>query len=385
MIPRDIVTVNPSERNETHYRINPDTSHTTLFSVTVSSAEYRLETHGFDIEGYHRRLRRGDLIPHTPYERFECDWSLRPGYYHRYNPAIATSYHTDTNWDYAPATDVATRYNDIGVPRAEAKLKDFGSAVQKAASNIYSQGHDSLTFVAELTKTIAMFRTARESLIKLLTETTKGKTLAQSWLEFRYGWRTLYYDMVDITHALSNLADKRTRFSERAGSSSTLTSVSYVSAGTPTVSDVSFVYTISETKKISLRGSVTADIDPPEFRFNPAITAWELVRFSFIIDWFINVGLWLEALSFLTFTTNYAASGGVKIDISRSCDLTTLVFATGQTGSGTAGADMKASYSIRIPTSVPIIPLVNVRVDVPKFIDLWALTTGKIPLGTTRL
>jgi hypothetical protein len=276
-------------------------------------------------------------------------------------------------------------YNDIGVPRAEAKLKDYLPQIQKAASNIYSQGHDSLTFVAELTKTIAMFRHARESLIKLITQTSKGKTLAQSWLEFRYGWRTLYYDMVDITGALANLADERTRFSERTGSSSSSTTATTVSFGTPGVSDLAMTFVISETKKISLRGAVTADIDPPNFQFNPAITAWELVRFSFIIDWFINVGLWLEAMSFLTFATNYAASGGVRIDVVRSCDVTSIAFGAGQTGTGVMGSDMVASYMIRIPGSVPIVPLINIRVDVPKFIDLWALTTGKIPKGTLRL
>jgi hypothetical protein len=276
-------------------------------------------------------------------------------------------------------------YTDITVPAAEAASKDYGAQVQKAASSIYSQGHDSLTFVAELTKTIAMFKHARESLIKLITQTSKGKTLAQSWLEFRYGWRTLYYDMVDITGALANLADERTRFSERAGNSSTSSSASTVSFGTPGVSDLSMSFGITETKKISLRGSVTADIDPPTFQFNPAITASELVRFSFIIDWFINVGLWLEAMSFLTFTTNYSASGGVRIDISRSCDVTSVTFGSGQSGTAIMGSVMVASYSIRNPTSVPIVPLVNIRVDVPKFIDLWALTSGKIPSGTTRL
>jgi len=148
LIPRDTVIVDPFYQTERHYRINPDLSQTTLFSGSVLASEKRSESHGFNIEGYWKRVRRGDLMPHTPYERFDAIWALRPGVYHRYNPGIATSYHTDSNWEYSPATYAPMIYNDIGVPRAEAKLKDYLPQIQKAASNIYSQGHDSLTFVA---------------------------------------------------------------------------------------------------------------------------------------------------------------------------------------------------------------------------------------------
>lgn len=377
MIPRDVVNVDPTYVTERHYRINADTTQTTIVSASVLSAKVVSESHGFGIENYHRRVRQGDLMPHTPYERFQSTWKLRPGVYHRYTTTPGVSFHTDANWEYAPATYTPMIYDDITVPRAEAKLKDYLPQIQRAAANIYSQGHDALTFVAEFTKTVALFGETRQTLMDLLTTGLRGKTLEDSWLKYRYGWRTLYFDMVDIANALANLESERTRFSEKAGASSTTSSVSTVSFGTPGVSDLSMAFAITETKKVSLRGAVTADISPPNFRFNPAVTAWELMRFSFIIDWFINVGLWLEAMSFLTFATKYAASGGVKIDITRSCDVTSFVLGAGQTGSGTMGSDMTASYWIRIPGSVPTIPLINVRVDTPKFIDLWALVSRR--------
>jgi hypothetical protein len=138
-----------------HYRINLDLSETTLFDVSSRIGDYQSEAHGFDIEGYHKRLRQGDLMPHTPFERWKYEF-LCAGIFHRYQ-TDGYSFHTPLYWTNDWATDSLVKQS-IAVPRAAAKLKDYGPQMQAAASRIYSQGHDSLTFVAELTKTISMFK-----------------------------------------------------------------------------------------------------------------------------------------------------------------------------------------------------------------------------------
>jgi hypothetical protein len=384
LIPRDVSVLLPVYNNQRHYRINVGGSETTLFNVSSMTSDSQSVSHGFDIENYHRRVRMGELMPHTPYERWRYDFQVT-GSYHNYNSSDGTSVHTPSWWTNDWFTDSLVK-ESMSAPAAVAKLKDYFPQVQAAAAKIYTQGHDSLTFVAEFTKTISMFANARESLIKLITSIPKGKTLAQSWLEFRYGWRTLYFDMVDVQHALVNLNESKNRFSERTGTKSTSSTATAMTQGTHGVSPIALTMTATREETISVRGSVAADIEPPRFRFNPAITAWELVKFSFIIDWFINVGLWLEAMSFLTFATSYSASGSVKIEAHTIGSLTTATFGPGYSGTTSFSAESHSQYMVRIPTRVPTVPLFNVRVNVPKFIDLWALLVGKgsIPNLRTR-
>jgi hypothetical protein len=242
--------------------------------------------------------------------------------------------------------------------------------VQAAAGNLYSKGWDALTFTAELSKTVQMFTNLRKSLIRLL----RHGDVAKTWLEYRYGWRTLYFDMVDVSKALADLEAKRTRFKERAGYSYRTVSVTNSS-----YSDSVNSWLCSRTlyTNISVRGSIVADINPPRFQFNPITTTWELITFSFIIDWFIGVGQWLNALSFLTLQTGYEAAGGVKIQ--QELLKTTYYYSFNPsfgTGFLEASSEFTSEYVVRVPTSVSLIPQVTVKLDVPKILDLWALVRG---------
>lgn len=135
------------------------------------------------------------------------------------------------------------------------------------------------------------------------------------------------------------------------------------------------------TDEISLRGSVTADINPPRFQLNPVITGWELIRFSFIIDWFVQVGTWLEAMSFLVFSTNYTASYGYKVTREVNCTMTDVVFNATSSGSHEGYALSTGELTWRIPSTVSHLPTIRVNVNTPKMIDLWALLSGIRPRG----
>jgi hypothetical protein len=384
MIPRGAATAVPISGTERHYRINADSSQTQLSLGSALFDETISEYHGWDIPGYHKRRRSGELLQPTPFEQFSAKGSWT-GTYFRYNPALNNYWRTDSNWSH-PSTLIPWRY-DIGTLRTEARSYDFSPQITQAAANIYASGHDTLTFLAEFRKVIAMFIHAHGNLVNLLSKRPSFRgvkslsdAMNQHWLEYRYGWRILYFDMVDIANALADLEDVRGRFSERAGSSTsktTITDASYSSV------DFSMTVRVIESKKVSLRGSVTADITPPKFRFNPVLTAWELIRFSFIIDWFIGIGSWLESMSLLAFSSGQVAAGGVKITCQKNGTLLTSAAGAGQSGTFLYNMQNIAEYTVRLPSSVPSLPSVNVRLDVPKFIDLWALfislLTGKKP------
>lgn len=337
--------------------------------------EYVNIMRGWNIPNFHKRKVSGELLPYTPYEYFEGKYTNNLGYI-KFFFTDYTEY-SDHTHDYLPGCDlpyVDDYYGNISYTycRDLASNYDLAFYVQAAAANVYSQGYDALTSLAELRETISMFTGLRERLIKLLRRGLSLKSLEDIWLEYRYGWRTLYFDMVELSELMASLDDSFKRYTERAGHKEEYTTSSVHTVAWPSLTwDITTTTSIS----ISLRGSVTADIQPPKFAFNPLTTAWELVTLSFVIDWFLKVGTWLQALSFLVLQTDYTAAGGFSLKATRTIEfgnfrspnnhVHNVSYSGSQTGS--------VVYKVRTPMRVSTIPHLAITLDVPKFIDLWAL------------
>lgn len=323
---------------------------------------------GVDIGEYYAKKRRGELLPMNEFTHCKIKGSSSS------SPASATGGSSPqyvitglrainwANWTVTEAelANIADQYRD-----------DAEHFVNIAAAKIYGRGHDTLTMLAELHKVARMFRNAVGTLSNLL----KGRDIAQAWLEYRYGWRLLYFDIVDIQKALSQIDGEMKRFKERVGysidSQLTRTSVPYDWATQHGSYDVVDEY------DVSVRGAVVADINPPEFRFNPLTTSWELVRFSFIVDWFLDIGSWLEALSFLTIASDYVAAGGVKVTFRRKIENHQCVPDSpylSVTGDWTS--DVSGEYVVRTPASVGKFPQPLINLDAFKVMDLLALIFG---------
>lgn len=358
---------------------NITTAYTSVYNGTVTngtsvSTLSNESMTGFDTVNFHSKKRRGELLPLTPFTHQKMHATSTAGSYHVFKTgADYTGYggHRATPF---PGWDI-----DVAELQAIMNQHNADPMVTAAAAKIYGHGHDSLTFLAELHKVARMFRNLIPNLKALLAK--KPGSLYQSWLEYRYGWRLLYYDIVEIQKALANLDGERRRFSQTCGMN--VASDSIVDDGYQQWSTSYHSWSYKTDYTVSVRGTVVADISPPKFRFNPLTTAWELVRFSFVIDWFIDVGSWLESMSFLTLQQNYVAAGGLKIEATRTCVNYDYGFRNGYSGyfnDPTSYASAEAS--VRSPQSVPNVPLLNVRLDIPKFLDLWALLAGaRNPLG----
>lgn len=319
---------------------------------------------GYDIENYHKRMKAGDLLPHTSFEASSIEgqasgmWDVTRSTdnYHYYmvpyglstdsywilgTPEI-TDYVTDTDWDYL---------------------------VQQAAAGIYSSGHDTLTFLAELHKVRRMFKQFLPKLYNFI----KGKNwnqLHRLWLEGRYGWRVLIYDLQNINDALQNFDSERLRYSERRGET--------VSDATETSSNksASFCYyteTVSTSWEVSMRGAVTADIKPAQWQHNLAVTGWELVPFSFVIDWVVNVGQFLSSMSFLYVSRAHVASTGYKLTVVKQFKRDYTSGRSNWSGEYWINNLCTAVVRERTPTSVSINPQNKLRLNEFKILDILAL------------
>lgn len=249
-----------------------------------------------DTPHYRARLKRGELLPLNDYDKT----SRRATYASSYVTSDPTANPVWTSY-YTPDAGLPPGYAtlpDLDYSLLESELPSPGDYLQAAAAGVYGQGWDALTFAGELGKTATMFRQIGKSLISLMSV----RNWPSLYLQYRYGWRTLYYDLLQLQKAIQQIDDKRKRFQERRFGRFDLT----VSIPTSWNYSTSYGAVSSVIKyKLGVGGAVVADIEPPKISFNPVKTGWELVTASFIVDWFINIGQWIDAMSFLVVQERY--------------------------------------------------------------------------------
>lgn len=126
----------------------------------------------------------------------------------------------------------------------------------------------------------------------------RSRQTSSAWLEYQYGW----YPMVLDVYILSNLQDL---FAGGTVKSSAREVITYKKGST------------NVNAELRSRYACTILVTDPAIAFsnqiglvNPATVAWELVPFSFVVDWFLPVGDYLDSLT---------ATVGMSVkDISRS-------------------------------------------------------------------
>lgn len=352
-------------------------------------------THGTCIDNYHKKVARGELIPHTPFLQTYKAGKLTFG---AGTWTWTDGWSTFKDYTFLPGVypSATQGYMFPGYSEIEETLLqlDYDYNVQKAASKIYSDGtHDTLTFLAELGKTRDMFKNMLQRIVKARSNLKHppkywDKPLRDWWLEARYGWRPLLYDIRDITEAVKTLDKSKERYFGRS-----MHEDHWVNNDT-VVSEVKWNGTtpswdrqqvITETYDTGTRGHVAADyVRKSNFQFNLVQTAWELTPYSFVTDWIVNTQQAIEALSFLALTTKYVASGGLYVRLERDIVETAINFRNGYSGDMEVTSKGIFEYKRRIPTRVPITPQLKVRLNSFKVLDLIALAIGPNDRLSTR-
>jgi hypothetical protein len=132
--------------------------------------------------------------------------------------------------------------------------------------------------------------------------------LADLWLEYSYGWKPLYGDIISGCEALSRMSysPPTVRVVSNFGtdwqsSSSFNTSWVQVPISYSTVNR--FRTTVRHSGAIKLRPGVSQAVgfDYRSLGFLEILpTCWELIPYSFLLDYFVNIGQILDAATFLT-------------------------------------------------------------------------------------
>jgi hypothetical protein len=288
------------------------------------------------------------------------------------------------------------------------------SALVKAYANMNSSPVLSGEILSDLSKTVSMLRhpfkrateligaivSNRNRLLKRFSGNT-AKANAASWLEYRYGWKPIILDSIAAIKegkkilAKQNVGFRVARGSEKSGKRTHTYSFtggiiggSFIAVGTGNneasfASNVGVLYRMMPTSL----SDQTCQALGLNARSIPA-TMWEIVPFSFVVDWFINIGPFLEAItprSDIQVLSNWESStyymkktlqGTVSREISDG--------AGSHTFNGSLGSSETIGSSLvrRVDLSLPFTPSLKfTSLTGKQSIDALALMTGNIING----
>lgn len=241
-------------------------------------------------------LRRGGILPYLPVHISDTKHQANPEYHDLRRISDGKREYGEQWLD---ETYVATLSPYTGFDPSA-----ISYVVNGAVADAKAEAFDALTTWAELPQTSRMLASRFNGVLGFGLEamTTAVRRNARRpwripeefnnlWLEYRYGWRPL---MSDVNNVVKHLLE--VQMSYNRGRQTQVIDVSATNGKLihGTARDISSLATRSGT--LTLRGYAFATgkfgVDP---QFQPITTAWELVPYSFVVDWFLDIGSFIQA------------------------------------------------------------------------------------------
>lgn len=182
------------------------------------------------------------------------------------------------------------------------------SAILVAAS--LGELPETVRWMASLTsRFISLLRKLKKKKMRYLTEFARGEItrkqmtdkISDLWLEMRYAFRPLLFDMKQAAEAFEKELDTSLRFTARGFSDDSSSSTNQYIDNT---GYANYVKSVKTTKRYTARAGVlyqiTGDANSVVTIWGldqPFEVVWELTPFSFIVDWFLNIGDVISAWS----------------------------------------------------------------------------------------
>lgn len=274
-----------------------------------------------------RSIRKRDL-PFRPYSLRVID--EKPGFVVSSNNVIDSI----TGWSYFDEYRTPAKLLDLtGVPTQH---------LSEAERICSSRAHDKLktlkvnlaTFFAERYQTIDMIASTVGRLIHGINALRKGRLedayralsvpvqinklkhwmqkfdsakspakveslVANTWLELQYGWKPLLSDVHDAANLLAqHVADKNPQYVVVTGKETDTYDRYFASriTGLPYLVGQDFVESTCRYFIHAIPSAETSSALAATGITNPALLVWEEIPFSFVVDWFLPVGNYLEQL-----------------------------------------------------------------------------------------
>lgn len=266
--------------------------------------------------------------------------------------------------------------------------------IDKAVTSVYANMDASkasiLSTVAEIDKTISsicsifwrvlrIYRSVRRLDLKALKGEISPSELKDRYMEARYAIRPLVIDTQQILSAamFDRKNDRRTYRSYE--SDSCLDTVSHDTTSTEFV----FHWVDSTQRSVSVRAGVLTDISGISaldvWGINHIFEAcWEIVPFSFIIDWFTNIGNLIRSWTpepGINILSSWVTVEDITVDtrrltgMERNTASSVILSASGSVSGAFATRTNHLKYRITNPPK-PWIPHFDLNLSIPKIADL---------------
>jgi len=269
------------------------------------------------------------------------------------------------------------------------------AVVNGAVADSRSAAWDVLTDMAEGRETLRLFQAAIRDVRRFAfmtiadaqrsLRTTKHKhsvtklreLISQRWLEYRYGWMPVVYSLQSAVQALAKEREEWERGRARQNIVDTTTHYSEA-----TSHGVRRQATSTREVSIAVRGWAASEIRwQNSYGFDPLVTSYELLTLSFVLDWFIQVGTYLEAIS--PFAAGKTIGSCASIRMSEIVT-TTATRTTLQNQAGVTWETVTTRPSLTITTresysrfaASPSLPGFNPRINWKRTFDAIALAGG---------
>lgn len=221
-----------------------------------------------------------------------------------------------------------------------------------------------------------------------LTPGTSHKT----WLEYKYGWMPFLLEVKGAAElfAQQTLGGRPPRYSVQVKKSSeflfTVRTTYNAYGGGTSYYDKTLKGSYTTRKKIwvEINNPLIANLNQTGLE-NPLLIAWELVPLSFVFDWFVSVGQWLEGLTALHGMTVRRVLHSNVNDLTYTFEQPATIRSSG----GTTYVNGRRFYTFKQRFYGRGIPSFDAAtLSIPRSFDPWnfsrIITTAALARGNTR-
>jgi hypothetical protein len=204
--------------------------------------------------------------------------------------------------------------------------------------------------------------------------------LASLYLQYRFGWEQVFRDAESIWESLNAVASPIFRGTSQTSVGFTKDETFWVG---PYINGESEQLAQTTAYNVSCRGIVVALSAIRQARksafSNPAIAAWELIPYSWIVDYVYDVGNVIGTLSTLALTEGHKSAVGWHVSIHRQTTVVDTKKGSNLDAYSSSGSAVDfLDYRARIPTPISLKPSLELSLTVRQIANLFALVVQSL-------